>query len=132
MRIFSAAILALTLAMLTAPSVASAASLTGSWGGRGTVRLNSGQLEAIRCRVSYAKGDSAGRTYVLNAKCATTAGTFELYGRVSKRSANVYRGSLYGEQSTVSGKITISLRGNSQNVSVSNPQGSGSIRLNRR
>lgn len=131
MRIFTAT-LALTLATLTAASAAPAAPLIGSWSGQGTVRLASGQLEAVRCRVSYSKGDSAGKTFTFDAICATTAGTFTLYGRVSKRSATLYRGSLYGEQSTVSGKVSISLSGNSQSVSVSNSQGSGSIRLSRR
>ncbi len=132
MRIFPTAALALTLGMLTATSAASAASIIGSWSGRGTVRLASGQVEPISCRVRYEKGDSAGKTFVLNAKCAATAGTFVLYGRVSKRSASTYRGSLYGEQSTVSGKISISLRGNSQSVRVNSSRGAGSITLRRR
>jgi hypothetical protein len=118
--------------MLTAASAASAASLVGSWSGRGSVRLTSGQVEPVSCKVRYAKGDSAGKTFTVNATCASTAGTFVLYGRVSKRSASSFRGSLYGEQSTVSGKITISLRGNSQSVGVSNSKGSGSITLRRR
>jgi hypothetical protein len=128
MRIFPAAALALTLGLLTANSTASAASIVDSWSGRGTVRLTSGHVEPVR----YEKGDSAGKTFVLNAKCAATAGTFMLYGRVSKRSASSYRGSLYGEQSTVSGKITISIRGNSQSVRVSSAMGSGSLKLRRR
>jgi uncharacterized protein (DUF2147 family) len=132
MRIFSAATLALTLGMLTAASAAPAASIVGSWSGRGSVRLTSGQVEPVSCRVRYAKGDSAGKTFTVDATCASTAGTFTLYGRVSKRSASSYRGSLYGEQSTVSGKITISVRGNSQTVSVRNAQGTGSINLRRR
>ena len=132
MRIFPAAALALTLGLLTASSTASAASIVGSWSGRGTVRLTSGQVEPVRCRVRYEKGDSAGKTFVLNAKCAATAGTFVLYGRVSKRSASNYRGSLYGEQSTVSGKITISVGGNSQSVRVSSSMGTGSFKLRRR
>lgn len=132
MRIFSAATLVFTLGMLTAVSVASAASIIGSWSGRGTVRLTSGQVEPISCRVSYEKGDSAGRTFVFNARCAATAGTFAFYGRISKRSASSYRGTLFNEQSTVSGKVTISLSGNSQSVRVSSPRGSGSLKLRRR
>ncbi|HDO52882.1 MAG TPA: hypothetical protein ENH05_09125 [Rhizobiales bacterium] len=132
MRTTSAATLALTLGMLTATGVASAAPIVGSWSGRGTVRLTSGQVEPVSCRVRYEKGDSAGKTFTLDAKCATTAGTFLLYGRVSRRSASSYRGSLYGEQSTVSGKITISVRGDSQTVRVSNSRGSGSLNLRKR
>ena len=132
MRIFPTAALALTLGMLTATSAASAASIIGSWSGRGTVRLASGQVEAISCRVRYEKGDSAGKTIVLNAKCASTGGTFELYGRVSKRSASTYRGSLYREETTERGKISISLSGNSQRVRVNSSRGSGGLTLRRR
>lgn len=133
MRIFPpGAALALTLGLLTASSAASAASLVGTWSGRGTVRLASGQVEPVSCRVSYEKGDSAGKTFVLNAKCAATAGSFVMYGRVSKRSANSYRGSIYGEQSTVSGKITISIRGNSQSVRVTSSKGTGNLKLRKR
>ncbi len=132
MRISPAAALALTLGMLTATSAASAASIIGSWSGRGTVRLTSGQVEPVSCRIRYEKGDSAGKTFVLNAKCAATAGTFVLYGRVSKRSANTYRGSLFSEQYTVSGKITISVGGNSQRVRVNSSRGSGRLTLRRR
>ena len=132
MRISPAAALALTLGMLTATSAASAASIIGSWSGRGTVRLASGQVEPISCRVRYEKGDSAGKTFVLNAKCAATAGTFVLYGRVSKRSASSYRGSLYREETPERGKISISLSGNSQRVRVNSSRGAGSLTLRRR
>ncbi len=132
MRIFPAAVLALTLGMLTATSAASAASIIGSWSGRGTVRLTSGQVEPVSCRIRYEKGDSAGKTFVLNAKCAATAGTFVLYGRVSKRSASSYRGSLYREETPERGKISISLSGNSQRVRVNSSRGSGGLTLRRR
>ena len=131
MRIFPAATLALTLGMLTVASAASAASIVGSWSGRGTVRLTSGQVEPVSCRVSYEKGDSAGKTFTADATCATTAGTFVLYGRISKRAPSIYRGSLFGDQGA-SGKLTISVRGNSQSVSVSSEKGTGSLKLRRR
>lgn len=132
MRIFPTAVLVLTLVILTATSAASAASIIGSWSGRGTVRLASGQVEPVSCRVSFEKGDSRGRTFTFDAKCAATAGTFTLYGRVSKRSTSSYRGSIYGDQSIASGKVSISLRGNSQSVNVSSSKGSGSLKLRRR
>ena len=133
MRIFPTAALVLTLVILTATSAASAASIIGSWSGRGTVRLASGQVEPISCRVRYENGgDSAGKTFVLNAKCAATGGTFLLYGRISKRSGNTYRGSLFNDQSRVSGKISISLGANSQRVRVNSSSGSGGITLRRR
>jgi len=132
MRIFPAAALALTIGTTTSASVASAASIVGSWSGRGTVRLTSGQVEPVSCRVRYEKGDSAGKTFVVNATCAAAAGTFVLYGRVSKRAASSYRGSLFSEQHTLSGKIAISVQGNNQSVSVSGSRGTGSVNLRRR
>jgi hypothetical protein len=133
MRIIPAAALALTLGMLTAADAASAASIIGSWSGRGTVRLTTGEVEPVSCKVRYENGgDVAGKTYVLNAKCAATAGTFDIYGRISQRSANVYGGSLFNAQQTVAGTVTISLHGNSQSVSVSSERGTGRVKLRRR
>ena len=132
MRVFCAASLAFALGMLPIANAAAAPSIVGSWSGRGTVRLTSGQVEPVSCRVRYEKGDSAGRTFVFNAKCAASAGTFLLYGRISKRSANTYRGSIFNDQSRVSGKLSISLSGNSQTVRATSSRGTGSIRLRRR
>ena len=132
MRTFPAAGLALTLGILLIAEAAAAPSIVGSWSGRGTVRLTSGQVEPVSCRVSYEKGDSAGRTFVFNAKCAAPPGTFLLYGRISKRSASTYRGSIFNDQSRVSGKVSISLRGNSQTIRATSSQGVGNIRLRRR
>ncbi len=132
MRMISIAALALALGLLTATSAASAASILGSWSGRGTVRLTEGQVEPVSCRVRYEKGDSAGKTIVFNAKCAAAGGTFLMYGRISKRGANSYRGTLFSEQSTVAGKVDITMRGNSQTARVSSSRGTGSVTLRRR
>lgn len=131
MRIIPAALLAMALGMPVATSASAAANILGSWSGRGSVRLTSGQVEPVSCRVRYEKGDEKGRTFVLKATCATTAGTFEQSGRVSKRSASSYSGSLYSDQYAVSGKVTISVRGSSQTIRVSSPKGSGSLSLSK-
>ena len=132
MRIIPAALLAMALGLPIATSVSAAASIIGSWSGRGSVRLTSGQVEPVSCRISYEKGDDKGKTFVLSATCATTAGTFVQSGRVSMRSSNKYSGSLYSDQYAVSGKVTVSVSGSNQIVRVSSPKGIGSISLSRR
>ena len=131
MRIIPAAVLAMALGMPIAISASAAANIIGSWSGRGSVTLTSGQVEPVSCRISYEKGDDKGRTFVLYATCATTAGTFEQSGRVSKRSSSSYSGSLYSDQYSVSGKVTVSVKGSSQTLRVSSKNGRGSLSLRR-
>lgn len=130
MRIISAAILALALGLPMTTSPASAASIAGSWSGRGTIRLTSGQVEPVSCSMSYEK--STGRTYVISARCSTTAGVFEQSGRVVQISSNRYTGRLYSDQYAVSGDLRISVSGSSQTVHISSPKGSGSLKLKKR
>ncbi len=129
MRIIPAALLAMALGLPFATSASAAANILGSWSGRGSVTLTSGQVEPVSCRIRYEKGDDRGKTFVLSATCATTAGTFVQSGRVSKRSASSYSGSLYSDQYAVSGKVTVSVRGSSQTVRVSSSKGRGSLSL---
>ncbi len=131
MRIIPAAVLAMALGMPIATSASAAANIIGSWSGRGSVTLTSGQVEPVSCRISYEKGDDKGRTFVLKATCATTAGTFEQSGRVSKRSSSSYSGSLYSDQYSLSGKVTVSVKGSSQTIRVSSKKGRGSLSLRR-
>lgn len=132
MRFIPTAAVALTLGLAAASGAASAASILGTWSGRGTVRLTTGQVEPVSCRVKYEKGDSAGKTFVLNAKCAAAAGTFKIYGRISQRGASTYRGVLFSEQSTLAGDVDITVRGNSQSARVRNERGIGNVTLRRR
>lgn len=130
MRIISAAVLALALGFPISASMASAASIAGSWSGRGTIRLTTGQVEPVSCSVRYEK--STGRTYLVHARCSTTAGVFEQSGRVVQRSSSKYSGRLYSEQYAVSGDLNISLSGSRQTVRVSSSKGSGSLKLKKR
>ncbi len=131
MRIIPAAVLAMALGMPIATSASAAANIIGSWSGRGSVTLTSGQVEPVSCRISYEKGDDKGKTFVLNATCATTAGSFVQSGRVSKRSSSSYSGSLYSDQYSLSGKVTVSVKGSSQTLRVSSKNGRGSLSLRR-
>ena len=130
MRFLLASSLALALGALVSTSPAEAASITGSWSGGGTVHLTSGHVETVRCRVSYEK--STGRTFLLHATCATTAGTFKQSGRIVKLSGTRYSGRLYSDQYDVSGDVKISVNGRRQTVSVSSPKGSGRLSLSKR
>jgi len=130
MRIISAAVLALALGLPTTASLASAASIAGSWSGRGTIRLTSGQVEPVSCSLRYEK--SSGRTFLIHARCSTTAGVFEQSGRVVQRSSSKYSGRLYSDQYAVSGDLNISLSGSRQTVRVSSPNGSGTLKLRKR
>ena len=132
MRIIPAALLAVALGMPIATSASATANIIGTWSGRGSVTLTSGQVEPVSCRVSYSKGDDRGKTFVLSAKCSHTGGTFQQTGRVSKRGASSYKGSLYSDQYAVSGKVSISVRGSSQTVRVSSSKGRGSLSLRKR
>ena len=133
MRIIHAAMLALALSVPLAASASAAASIIGSWSGRGSVTLiPSGQVEPVSCRVSYEKGDDRGKTFVLHATCATTAGTFAQSGRVVKLSSSKYTGRLYSDQYAVSGDLIISVRGSRQTVRVSSAKARGVLKLNKR
>ena len=124
-----AALSATAIAGFAAPA-ANADVLSGAWSGGGTVRLTSGQVEKVRCRVSYSK--STGKTYLINATCSSTGGTFAQTGRVVQLSGNRFRGRLYSDEYEVSGNISISVRGKRQTVSVSSAKGTGSLALSKR
>lgn len=130
MRIIPAAMIAVALSLPLATAASAAGSIVGSWSGRGKVKLTSGQVEPVSCRVSYE--ESTGRTFVLSATCATTAGTFVQSGRVVQRSSSSYTGRLYSEQYSVSGNVSISVSGSRQTIRVSSPKGSGSLSLSKR
>lgn len=130
MRFVTAFLVTAALAALTGAAHARADALEGTWSGAGTVRLNSGAEERVRCRVSYRK--DIGRTYVLNASCAHTSGTFKQDGRVVDLGGNRYTGRLYNPQYSVSGQVSISVRGARQTVHVSSPKGKGTLSLSRR
>ena len=132
MRIIPATMLALALSLSLVTS-ATAASIRGSWSGRGTVTLiPSGHVEPVSCRVNYEKGDDRGRTSVLHATCASTAGTFVQTGRVVKLSSSKYTGRLYSGFYDVEGEVSISVRGTRQTVIVTSSKGKGKFNLRKR
>lgn len=133
MRIIPATALALALSLPLLTNASAAASIIGSWKGRGSVTLiPSGHVETVRCKVSYEKGDDRGKTFVLHATCATTAGTFSQTGRVVKLSPSRYTGRLYSGQYKASGLVSISIRGSKQTVIVTSAKAKGKFILTKR
>ena len=109
---------------------ADAASVTGSWAGSGKVKLKTGQVEPIRCRIRYE--ESSGRTFVMTVNCAHANGTFKQSGRVVKKSASRYTGRLYSQEYGVSGDISITVNGKSQTLRAKSAKGTASITLRRK
>ena len=55
--------------------------LAGTWSGTGTITLSSGATERIRCRATYALGES-GRLLQQNLRCASDSFNFDLRSNV--------------------------------------------------
>ena len=138
-RLATAAVLVGTIGF-NAPALAQAggpfAGLAGTWRGGGTVSLDDGSTERIRCRATYAV---AGRRMQLTLTCASDAYKFNLQGDVeaegsaitgtwSESSRNVSgvlqgRGTGGNYQLTASAagfnaNIALTTRGNRQSVSM--------------
>lgn len=108
---------------------ADADSIIGSWRGTGIARPKDGEPEKVSCRVSYTAG--SGRTYVLNASCATTGGTFQQSGRVVALGGNRYTGRIYNSQYDATGSVSVRVNGDRQTVTVSSSKGSANVTLRR-
>lgn len=130
MRFALAFLLTIAVSLPAFAAGAKADPLVGYWAGGGTIKLTNGALEKVSCRVRYEAG--SGRTFVLSAICATTAGTISQSGRVVKISGSRYTGRLYSEEYSVSGDVTVSLSGGKQTIRVSSAKGSGNLFLKRK
>ena len=127
MRYVLVCLLALAFAAFGAADAAMAASIEGSWSGGGTVRLTSGKVEAVRCRIRYEK--STGRTFVVHVNCAHAGGTFQTSGRVVELSESRYSGRMYSDQYAVSGDVAVSVSGNRQTVKANSAKGTATVML---
>jgi hypothetical protein len=79
--------------------------MAGNWAGGGTVTLDDGSTERIRCRASYAVG-AGGNGLNLNLLCASDSYKFDLRGNVIAE-----RGALSGTWSESSRGINGTLEG---------------------
>lgn len=121
------------LAMAQTAGLANAAgtsSISGRWVGKGTVVLNSGAKELVRCRVKY--GRVAGQIFSLTARCATGATSIDQSGELERVSKNRYVGQVHNKQFGVSARVRVTVAGRRQTVAISNSQGRATISLNRR
>jgi hypothetical protein len=137
-RLLAAAVLFGT-ATFNAPSHAQSgpfAGMAGTWSGGGTVSLEDGSTERIRCRAAYAV---AGHSMNLTLTCASDAYRFELQGQVAAEGSAISgtwtessrgvsgvlqgRGSggnfqLVAAAAGFNANIALSTRGNKQSVSI--------------
>ena len=115
--------------------------LTGSWAGAGSITLNTGTRERIRCQAEYTASDG-GKAVRLAIKCASDSFKFELRsdlvaagGSISGVWSEITRrvaGSITGKGThervdvtaispTFSALLTVVTRGNRQNVTIRSP-----------
>ena len=127
MRYVFACLLTMVVGAFAGVDVAKAASIVGSWSGGGSVKLTSGQVEKVRCRIRYEKG--SGRTVVLYVKCAHSNGSFQVSGRIVKLSNSYYSGRLYSEQYGTAGDVGVSVSGNRQTVTAKSSKGTATVIL---
>jgi hypothetical protein len=105
-RLLMAAAVLFGSSFIASPSHAQSgpfASLAGTWSGGGTVTLDDGSKERIRCRATYAP---AGATMTMTLTCASDAYKFSLSANVEDRG-----GAITGNWTEASRNISGSLEG---------------------
>lgn len=134
MQIFAGSVLrslgcaAALMVVAGAAAPATAADLTGSWKGGGTVTFSSGSSEKARCRATFSPSGKA--AYDVSATCATQSGTVSQTAFV-RGNGSSFRGTFYNPEFDTNGKIAISVSGGSQVVRLTSSKGSALIRLSR-
>lgn len=126
---FASAVLLSCAAPLTIAS-ANAASISGTWAGTGTVKLEAGSSEIVRCQVTYNR--ISGQNFSLSARCATSSTRIDQAGELTRVSNGRYVGSVHNQQYNVSAKVKIKVSGNRQVVRISSGKGSANLTLRRR
>jgi hypothetical protein len=131
---FSALLSAMTIAgvlcgITASSALAQQASLLGAWSGTGRMVLPSGDVERVRCRVSFRQRSS--RTFGMSAVCATASTRIAQVASLWRVSANSFHGQFFNREYDISGSIQITVRGNRLWASLSGGGGSGTIRLSR-
>jgi hypothetical protein len=78
--------------------------LSGSWSGNGTITMNDGNRERIRCRASYADASGGSETQI-DLRCASDSYKFELSAQVTYSGGQV-SGNWTETTRSVAGQIT--------------------------
>lgn len=107
-----------------------AASLQGSWSGRGFVKPKAEQRERVRCRVSYTR--LSRKVFAVSARCASASATLRQTGTVLMVRSNVYVGDFYNSQFDVRGRIRVTVSGAKQTVRLSSRDATGQLSLRKR
>jgi hypothetical protein len=115
--------------------------MAGTWSGPGTLTLNTGSRERIRCRAQY-RVAGTGSNLQLELRCASDTYKFELQSDLTHSSGNisgtwseVSRGAIGGISGTSSGNqlslratspifsaiLGVTTRGNQQSISIQSP-----------
>lgn len=127
----SACLVAISAAGLTvAANSANAASLQGSWIGKGYVSPKEGARESVTCRISYSQ--ESGKVYGVKATCASPSANIRQTGEVLMVNPNLFVGDFYNPQYDLSGRVRVTISGSSQTVTFSGDHGSGRINLTKR
>jgi len=116
-------------ALLALPSMAAADGLTGSWRGNGSMVLPSGATEKARCRVSFSK--QGGRSYAMNAVCASSSARVSQTASLKQVGANRYVGEFLNNEYGISGSINLTLSGSSASAALYGGGGSAFFNLSR-
>jgi hypothetical protein len=115
--------------------------LSGSWAGPGTISLNTGAKEKIRCRALYRVAET-GADLQLDLRCASDSYRFELqsavshndgaisgtWSEVSRGAVGTISGTSHGNQINLrasspifSAMLAVSTRSNQQSISIQSP-----------
>ena len=103
--------------------------LAGSWSGSGSVMLPSGQTERARCKVSFSR--QGGKSYAMNAVCASSSARVVQTASVEQVGGNRYAGDFTNAEYGINGSINLTLNGNSLNASLRGGGGSATFMLSR-
>lgn len=126
---FAAAALAV-LTTFSAPSLALAnEGLQGRWAGPGTVILPSGAKEKARCRASFRQ--ATGRSFTMEAVCATASLRVAQTARVQQIGTNRYSGEFFNSDFNLSGIINLTQSGNRLTAALRGGGGTAFFSLSR-
>jgi hypothetical protein len=107
-----------------------AASLSGTWSGNGYVQPSNGQRESVRCRVTYSQ--QSDKVFGVSAVCASPSAKIRQTGEVLMVNESRFVGDFYNSDFDISGRVNVSIIGNSQTVSFKSSSGHGSLSLQKR
>ena len=94
--------------------------LSGSWAGPGTISLNTGAKEKIRCRALYRVAET-GADLQLELRCASDSYRFELQSAVSHKNDGAISGTWSEVTRGAVGTISGTSNGNQINLRASSP-----------